>query len=83
MEKIQAQAGWGWGRCVERERERQRQTERAGEEESKTRFGGHLNPLYGGSPSRPPLANHLALSGFDQLRALPSGWILAQGSLGN
>ena len=58
----------GTGRLGElwrgREKDRDRQRERAREEESNTCFGSGLNHLYGGSPSRVPLANHLASSGF-------------------
>ena len=44
------------------EREREIQNKR-GREERNTCFGSHLNHSYGGSPSRLPLANHLASSG--------------------
>ena len=58
VEKIRAQAGWvgGWvwkGRERDREKEQQRK-------KSNMCFGGHLNLSYGGSPSRHPLASHLA-----------------------
>ena len=71
---------------------REIETER--EEESAMSFGGGLNHLYGDSPSGPPLANQLALSGREHtcglIRGLPlcastflsPGWILVQGSLG-
>ena len=42
------------------ERERERQTDR--QKESNTCFGGHLNHLYGGCPSRLPLTSHLLLA---------------------
>ena len=51
-----------WG--VGGQGERQTQREKAREEESNMCFGGSLNHSYGGSPSRLPLANHLASSGF-------------------
>ena len=77
----------GGGR--ERDRDRDRQRERAREEESNMRFGGGLNPLYGGSPSGLPLANHLASSVLEPTVGLTqgpplctsifsAGWLLAQ-----
>ena len=55
-------------RCGEstgcRGRGRERETERAREKESHTCFASRLIHLYGGSPSRLLLANHLASSGF-------------------
>ena len=45
--------------CWERERDREK------EKESPVCFGGGLNDFFGGSPSRLPLANHLALSDLE------------------
>ena len=52
---------------------RQIETERAREEEDNTCFGGHLNHLYGGSFSKLPLANHLALSELEPTFVLTQG----------
>ena len=52
------------------------ESERDREKESGTFFGGHLNYLYGGSPSRLPLASHLASSGM-ALSCVP-GYLLAR-----
>ena len=52
--------------------------ERTRKEESNTCFGGGLNHLYGGSPSRLPLPNHLASSGFGLTQGLCAGASFSQ-----
>ena len=74
-------------------RDRDRDRDRKRKKESDTCFGGSLNLLYGGGPSRLSLANHLALSGFEPIFGSTQDhplcvwasfrWILLPGFLGS